>query len=336
MLEKCKYPIIQAPMAGGISTVALAAAVSKNGGLGFLAAGYKTAEALEKEITAMEQAGVLYGVNIFVPTQKPDQEQEVNAFKALLEKDWDKELELPVWSDDEWEEKLALLKRYKVPVASFTFGCPEKEIIRELQKQGTYIIVTVTDANEARLAQQAGADAVCLQGLEAGGHRASFENTDPADTKPLIELLQKVRKTVELPVIAAGGIMDGRQIKELLQAGAAAVQLGTAFICCEESGANPIYKRALVERQFTNTKLTRAFTGRLARGLENDFMNRYEAVAPAAYPTLHFITQSIRKKALASENAQAMSMWAGQGFKRVRALPVNELMQQLVQEADLS
>lgn len=335
MLEKCKYPIIQAPMAGGISTVALAAAVSKNGGVGFLAAGYKTAGALEKEILEMEQIGVLYGVNVFVPSKEPV-EQDVGTYKTLLEKDWDMELELPAWSDDEWQQKLTLLKRYKVPAASFTFGCPNKEIIKDLQEQGIYIIITVTDANEARLAQQAGADAVCLQGIEAGGHRGSFENSDLQESRPLIDLLREVRKTVEIPVITAGGIMEGWQIAELIQAGAAAVQLGTAFICCEESGANQLYKRALIERQFTSTKLTRTFTGRLARGLENDFMHRYEAVAPAVYPTLHFLTQSIRKKALASENTQAMSMWAGEGFQRVRAMPVKELMEKLVAEASLS
>jgi nitronate monooxygenase len=333
MLENCKYPIIQAPMAGGISTAALAAAVSENGGLGFLAAGYKTTEALENEIIAMKQAGVLYGVNLFVPTQEADKLEEVNKYKARLENDWDITLELPAWSDDEWQEKLALLKHYKVPATSFTFGCPNKEIIKELQETGTYIIVTVTDSKEAWIAQQAGANAVCLQGIEAGGHRASFENTDPIDNKPLIDLLSDVLETVEIPVIVAGGIMNGEQINKFLQAGAAAVQLGTAFICCEESGANEIYKRALIERQFANTRLTRTFTGRLARGLENDFMHRYETIAPASYPTLHFLTQSIRKRALTTENPQAMSMWAGVGFKQVRALPVKELMQQLVREA---
>lgn len=335
MLEKCKYPIIQAPMAGGISTVELATAVSENGGLGFLAAGYKTAEALEKEIIAMEKTGLLYGVNLFVPTQEADRQQEVDTYKTQLEKDWNMKLELPAWSDDEWQEKIALLKQYKVHVASFTFGYPNKEIITELQDKGIYIIITVTDANEAVIAQQAGANAVCLQGLEAGGHRASFTNTDPVENKALINLLQEVREVVEIPVFTAGGIMDGRQINELLRAGAAAVQLGTAFVCCEESGANAVYKRALMERQFTSTKLTRAFTGRLARGLENEFMRRYETVAPAVYPDVHYLTQPIRKKALSDENAQAMSLWAGAGFDRIRALPVKELMQQLVNEAEL-
>lgn len=335
MLEKCKYPIIQAPMAGGISTVELATAVSENGGLGFLAAGYKTAEALEKEIIAMEKTDLLYGVNLFVPTQEAARQQEVDTYKTQLENDWNMKLELPAWSDDEWQEKVALLKKYKVRVASFTFGYPNKEIITELQGKGIYIILTVTDANEATIAQQAGANAVCLQGLEAGGHRASFTNSDPVENKALINLLQEVREAVEIPVITAGGIMDGRQITELLQAGAAAVQLGTAFVCCEESGANAVYKRALMERQFTSTKLTRAFTGRLARGLENEFMRRYETVAPAVYPDVHYLTQPIRKKALSDENAQAMSLWAGAGFDRIRALPVKELMQQLVNEAEL-
>ena len=334
MLKKCKYPIIQAPMAGGISTVSLARSVGENGGLGFLAAGYKTAEALEKEIIEMEQSGLLYGVNVFVPTAAVDG-QEVHTYKARLENDWGMKLEQPAWSDDELEEKLALLKQYKVPVASFTFGCPNEEIIRDLQSHGTFVIITVTEAKEALFAQQAGADAVCLQGIEAGGHRASFDNTDPKEDKPLTELLQEVRAVVQVPVIAAGGIMDGACIKNLLQAGAAAVQLGTAFICSEESGANLVYKRALIEKQFTSTKLTRAFTGRLARGLENDFIRRYDAEAPAVYPTVHFLTQSIRKNALLRENPQAMSLWAGAGFEKVRALPVKELMQQLVQEAGL-
>ncbi|WP_431027082.1 NAD(P)H-dependent flavin oxidoreductase [Lysinibacillus sp. LZ02] len=335
MLNKLRYPIIQAPMAGGISPVSLAKAISSSGGLGFLAAGYKTVEALEHEILEMQQGNDLFGVNLFVPQTDAVNEKELHAFMTVLQQDVGRELGKPMYSDDEWEGKLALVKKYKVPVASFTFGCPDKVLIEQLQVIGTYVIVTVTTVQEAKLAVSQGANAICLQGYEAGGHQASFENIDIENPLPLVALLRKVKEVVHIPIIVAGGIMNGEQIKQLLAEGADAVQLGTAFICCDESGANEVYRQALQSGEFASTKLTRAFTGRLARGLENAFVKNYSPVAPKAYPALHYVTQPIRKKAIAEKNAQVMSLWAGIGYQQIRPLPAKELFQLLVEEAGL-
>lgn len=330
-----RYPIIQAPMAGGVSTAKLAIAVSKNGGLGFLAAGYKTSDVLETEIKACIEANVLFGVNLFVPSNEMYDEVALQTYKNQLEKDFPMTLPAPKWSDDEWFEKLDLVEKYKVPFVSFTFGCPEKQIIKRLQKIGCQIIVTVTNTEEAKIAYERAANAICVQGINAGGHRGTFQNTDSVNYEPLHQLIIKVKNAVNMPIIAAGGIMTGQQIKMLLIAGASAVQLGTAFICCDESGTNKVYKQVLIEGHFTETELTRTFTGRLARGLSNDFMKKYKQQAPKAYPALHYMTQPIRQEAIKNENPQAMSLWAGTGFKMIQPLPVKDLLEKLVKEANL-
>ncbi len=335
IFSELRYPIIQAPMAGGVSTAKLAIEVSKNGGLGFLAAGYKTSDVLENEIKACIEANVLYGVNLFVPSNEMLDEAALQAYKKQLEKDFSISLPVKEWSDDEWFEKLALVEKYKVPFVSFTFGCPEKQIIKRLHKVGCQIIVTVTNIEEARIAYERSANAICVQGINAGGHRGTFQNTNSLNFEPLHELIMKVKNAVNMPIIAAGGIMTGQQIKVLLIAGASAVQLGTAFICCNESGANEVYKRALLEGHFHKTELTKTFTGRLARGLSNEFMKKYELKAPNVYPALHYMTQPIRKQALENEDPQTMSLWAGTGFKMIRALPVKDLLGKLVEEANL-
>ena len=335
IFSELRYPIIQAPMAGGVATAKLAIAVSKNGGLGFLAAGYKTSDALETEIKACIEANALYGVNLFVPSNEAYDETALQTYKKQLEKDFPISLPVQEWSDDEWFEKLALVEKYKVPYVSFTFGCPEKQLIQRLQKIGCQIIVTVTNIAEAKVAYESAVNAICVQGIDAGGHRGTFQNTNSLNYEPLHELIIKVKNVVNLPIIAAGGIMTGQQIKMLLIAGASAVQLGTAFICCDESGANQVYKRALLEGHFQETALTRTFTGRLARGLSNEFMKKYEHQAPHVYPALHFMTQPIRHQALKDENSQAMSLWAGTGFKMIQALPVKDLLEKLVEEANL-
>lgn len=335
LFSKLRYPIIQAPMAGGVATPALAIAVSQNGGLGFLAAGYKTADQIEAEIKQCIAAGVLFGVNLFVPTKEPYSDEAVQVYKERLEQDFSLELPIPTWSDDEWQEKLALVEKYKVPYVSFTFGCPNEDIVKKLQTVGCQVIVTVTDVYEATIANKVGANALCLQGLDAGGHRGSFQNTDPQQHMPLDTLIAEVKRAVDIPIIAAGGIINGQQIKSILAAGANAVQLGTAFICCHESGANTVYKKALLDGDFQETAFTRAFTGRLARGLKNDFIEKYEHYTTLAYPTLHYITQPIRKRAVEQHNPHAMSLWAGTGFKQVQAISVEKLMQQLAVEANL-
>ncbi len=292
--------IIQAPMAGGATTPELVHAVSTAGGFGFLAAGYLSSAQLEEQIAKTKALGTnSFGVNLFVPNEQSKLVEEVKTYERTMQdlaEQLGTEAGIPRYSDDEWDEKIRLLLTLDIPYVSFTFGCPSKETIELFQQKQMKTIVTVTTLAEAQMAIKQGADVLCVQGLEAGGHRGSFEADQARATqKPLRELLSEIREVSELPLIASGGIMDGREIKELIALGAAAVQLGTAFLCWPESGASPLHKESLQNGSFTETALTHAYTGRPARGLANSFMQEHKD-SPAAYPELHYLTQPIRKK----------------------------------------
>ncbi|REK59575.1 MAG: 2-nitropropane dioxygenase [Geobacillus sp.] len=337
MLNTISVPIIQAPMAGGVSTPALAAAVSNAGGLGFLAGGYKTAEEMREEIVAVrELTDKPFGVNVFVPSEEEVDENALLRYRQVLEKEAERfgvQLGEAKWDDDDWEAKLAVLVEEKVPVVSFTFGCPSPDIIAKLKDNGSFVIVTVTSTEEALIAKQAGANALCVQGAEAGGHRASFRNNAAShEHDRLLVLLQQIREAVDIPLIAAGGIMSGSDIAAVLAAGACAAQLGTAFLRCPESGANPLHKNALVDPNFQSTAVTRAFTGHPARGLINRFMLEYDKLAPAAYPHIHHMTKQLRKVAAQASDPQVMSLWAGQGHRLAKDIPAGEIVRLLMEE----
>ncbi|WKA45942.1 nitronate monooxygenase [Geobacillus zalihae] len=339
MFSTLPIPIIQAPMAGGVSTPALAAAVSNAGGLGFLAGGYKTAEAMRKEIHELRTlTDRPFGVNVFVPGDKTVDEEAVERYRVALAAEAERfgaSVGEPKWEDDDWAAKLDVLLQERVPVVSFTFGCPDKEVIAALQKAGSFVIVTVTAVEEAEMAAKAGADALCVQGAEAGGHRASFGNDlNKCGALELFPLLARVRAAVRVPLAAAGGIMDGRGIAAALKAGASAVQLGTAFLRCPESGAHPLHKQALADPRFVETAVTRAFTGRPARGLVNRFMAEYRAMAPAAYPHVHHMTKPLRAAAAKAGDPEGMSLWAGTGYRLARELPAAELVEELKRELE--
>ncbi|QCK83097.1 nitronate monooxygenase [Geobacillus kaustophilus NBRC 102445] len=339
MFSTLPIPIIQAPMAGGVSTPKLAAAVSNAGGLGFLAGGYKTAEAMRKEIHKLRTlTDRPFGVNVFVPGDKTVDEKALERYRAVLESEAERlgaSVGEPKWDDDDWEAKFDVLLEERVPVVSFTFGCPDKEVIAALQKAGSFVMVTVTSREEACMAAEAGANALCVQGEEAGGHRASFGNDPKKDgALELFPLLARVRAAVRVPLAAAGGIMDGRGIAAALKAGASVVQLGTAFLRCPESGAHPLHKQALADPRFVETAVTRAFTGRPARGLVNRFMAEYRALAPAAYPHVHHMTKPLRAASAKAGDPEGMSLWAGTGYRLARELPAAELVEELKRELE--
>jgi nitronate monooxygenase len=328
------HPIVQAPMAAGPSTPALAAAVSEAGGLGFVAAGYRTPEQLDAEIKATRAAtdGPI-GVNVFVPSPAPADPGAVARYAELiapLAAAAGVELGVPRFDDDHYDAKLAVVRAERPAVVSFAFGCPTPATIDDLHAAGIAVWVTVTDEAEARRAVAAGADALVAQGAEAGAHRGSFTDHDDVPLA-LAELLPRVL-AAGVPVVATGGLMDGAAIAAVLRAGAAAAQLGTAFLLCPEAGTSPVHRRAIVADG--PTTLTRAFTGRRARGIENRWTDRVGNTAPSAYPELHHLTAPLRAHGRAVADPDLVNLWAGTNHHLARELPAAELVGTLVRELD--
>ena len=313
--DRLELPIVQAPLAGGPSTPALAAAVSGAGGLGFVAAGYKTAEVLAEDVAAVRSAtDAPFGVNVFAPPGAAADRDLVARYAARLIGEAERQgaiLGDPRSDDDAFGDKLALLHDAKPAVASFTFGCPPAETIQALQRDDVAVWVTVTTPAEARQAADAGADALVVQGAEAGGHRGGFDDAGAGRAGiGLLALLQLVRAEVKLPLVATGGIMTGAGIAAVLAAGAAAAQLGSALMLTPEAGTSAPHRAAL-ERE-AETALTRAFSGRTARGIVNRFLREHDAEAPSAYPEVHHLTAPLRKAARERGDGDAINLWAGQ------------------------
>ncbi|GHE67398.1 oxidoreductase [Streptomyces spiralis] len=335
------HPIVQAPMAGGPSGPRLAAAVSDAGGLGFLAAGYKTADGMYQEIKQLRGlTGRPFGVNVFVPQSEHAESGAVDLYAQQLagEATWyGTELGDPECArDDGYDVKLAVLLDDPVPVVSFHFGVPTREVIDSLHRAGTFTLVTATTVEEALAVQRAGADAVVAQGVEAGGHQGTHRDLPENDGSGIgvLSLVAQIREAVNLPVVAAGGIMRGGQIAAVLAAGASAAQLGTAFLTTPESGAHDLHKQALTDPLFPHTELTRAFSGRPARGLVNRFMREHGPYAPAAYPEINYLAAPLRRAAAEAGDPQGMALWAGQGHRMARELPAGRLVELLAAELD--
>ncbi|MER6299133.1 nitronate monooxygenase [Kitasatospora sp. NPDC001539] len=319
-LDELAVPVIGAPMAGGPSTPALAAAVNRAGGLGFLAAGYRSADAMADQIAELRKSTDRpYGVNLFVPGP-PGDRAAVAGYRERLRPEaerWGVALPEEIGPDrDDWEAKLAALLADPVPVVSYTFGLPTAAEAAALRAAGTLQVGTVTTPEEALAAEAAGMDALCVQGPEAGGHRGTHRISDTPGELPLLHLLPAVRAVTALPLIAAGGLGDGPAIAAALRAGAAAVQLGTALLRADESGTSAAHRAALTERP--ETVVTRAFTGRPARGLRNAFIDRHGPYAPPAYPEVHHLTAPLRAAAARRGDTDAMHLWAGTAHRLAR------------------
>ncbi len=329
-------PIVLAPLAGGPLTPELAAAVTSAGGLGFLAGGYLTATEMRERLrrTRSLTDGPI-GVNLFAPGAGPT---DPGIYQPFIEQlmAWARERQLPVgeprYSDDDWQAKLELLLHLPVPLVSFTFGCPDPAVIRALHDHGSEIWVTVTSPDEALHAETAGADAVVAQGAEAGGHRGSFVDRPDLPLYGLLALLSLLRSACSLPLIASGGIASGEALAAALSAGARAAQIGTAFMLCPEAGTSAVHRVAL--RGETETELTRAFTGRLARGIRNEFMIQHGAAAPIAYPELHYATAPLRQRGRQEGNPELVNLWAGEAHSLARELPAADIARELAAAAD--
>ncbi|MCP2343048.1 NAD(P)H-dependent flavin oxidoreductase [Actinomadura rupiterrae] len=327
-----RKPVVLAPMAGGAGRPELVAAVVEAGGQAFLPAGYKTAAQLRNDIEATRAlTGGPFGVNLFMPSHDDVDDAAVAAYRDLLADeaaDLDAELGTPKARDDDYDAKVEDLLADPPALVSFTFGCPSREVVRAFRRADVTTVVTVTTVDEARQAVESGADALCVQGTEAGAHRGSFTNTTEC-ALPLRELLPAVRAVTGLPLFAAGGIGSAGDVAEVLDLGAVAAQVGTLFLRCPESGATPVAKAALADPRFTETAVTRAFSGRPARGLVNRFLSRYSDEAPAAYPDVHYITSPLRKAAAARGDADAVNLWAGTAFRSATEAPAADVLDRL-------
>ena len=322
-------------MGGGPGTPALAAAVSEAGGLGFLAAGYRTPEAVRAELGELRGLTARpFGLNLFTPGPASGDAAALERSAAALRGEAERlgvEPGEPRHDDDHWEAKLELARDERVPVVSFTFGCPDAAVVRSLQEAGCGVWVTVTTPSEAAAAAGVGADALVVQGIEGGGHRGTYDPTAPGDIG-LLALLQLVCAVTELPLVATGGIATGRGVAAVLAAGAAAAQLGTAFMLAPEAATSAAHREALGRN--ARTALTRAFTGRTARGIENRFMREHEAEAPLAYPEVHNLTAPLRAAAREGGDAEGFHLWAGQAYSLASGgVPAGELVRALAGEA---
>jgi nitronate monooxygenase len=312
-------PVVLAPLAGGPSTPELAAAVANAGGLGFVAAGYLRPDAFAEQLSRARAltAGPL-GANVFVLENRPVDEDALAAYARELEAEG--ELGEPRYDDDWLEEKVAASLAGGVTVVSTTFGPPPPWLVDAGHRAEVQVWATVTNADEARVALDAGADVLVAQGAEAGGHRGSFDD-DERDV-PLLELLSELRDAGR-PLVAAGGIVDRASADAARAAGASAVQAGTAFLLCPEAGTYPVHRAALTRTG--ETAITRAFTGRRARGIVNRFMRDHPG-APSAYPQIHHLTAPLRAAARAAGDHDRVNLWAGTRFADARAVPAREVV----------
>lgn len=334
------HPIVAAPMAGGPSSTALARAVASTGALGFLGGGNKTAQQLTEDYRAVADAGSV-GVNLFVPDVAntavdplASQEQRTERLVAFREKllPFADRLGVEVPSveqagadvSDDWDAKLDAANEW--PIVSFTFGLPTPDVFARLHDSGTQVGVTVTSVAEARNAVDHGADFLVVQGPEAGGHRSVHDPLAEPENIPLLELLDAVSQVVDIPRVAAGGIVTPEHVHEVLSHGAAAAAIGTALLLSDEAGTNPIHRKMLQEDRSGVTQTTRVYSGRVSRSLVNEFM---ALQAPAIYPEVNALTVPIKRAAIAAMDPRSTHLFAGTGYLEARTGPAAEIVEWL-------
>ncbi|MEH7075864.1 NAD(P)H-dependent flavin oxidoreductase [Neobacillus drentensis] len=346
-LLKIEFPIIQAPMAGGVTTSKLVAEVSNSCGLGMIGAGYMTPLQIRAQIREIKELTLNpFGVNLFVPNKYEVSEDDINSANQILNPIRE-QLNLPQKDSNEiptttfktifetFMEQLKIVIEEQVPICSFTFGIPSKEVIAELKQANIIVIGTATTVREAVENEKAGMDIVVVQGSEAGGHRGNFINSHQESLVGLMSLIPQVSDSISIPVVAAGGIMDGRGLVASICLGAKGVQMGTAFLTCVESGAHKVHKDAILSANEDQTVLTRSFSGKWARGIQNQFiseMRNHETLIPD-FPVQNTLTQDIRKTSAAQNNKEFMSLWSGQSPRLAKDVSVELLMKKIMAEA---
>ncbi|WP_082973635.1 nitronate monooxygenase family protein [Mycobacterium sp. E2327] len=338
MLEQfgMSIPLVAAPMAGGPTTPAMVSAATQAGALGMLAAGYKTVDAVEAEIKKVRAEGIPFGINVFAPNPLPVDPDSYRAYAAIVQKDADQfGLTLPtepIDDTDRFDEKIALLLDDPVPLVSFTFGIPPREVITALKRANTVVVQTVTTPDEAAQARDAGVDMLAVQAATAGGHSGTLSPRTPLTPVPIVDLVAQIVATVPLPVMAAGGLATPAAVADVIRAGAVAAAVGTVLLRATESGASATHQAALMDPAYSETVITRAFTGRPARGLRNAFIDAHEAQAPLGYPAIHYLTSPMRKAAAAAGKPDYVHLWAGTGYRHATAEPAADILRRLASD----
>ena len=336
------YPIVQAPMAGA-TTPELAATVSNFGGLGSLGSGTTAPDVLNDHINTLKSlTNRPFMINLMVLSEYDSNtlDSPIPAWLTKYYQENNIEIALPKRPALSFVEQLQVLYDNPVPVASFTFGIISAEQVQGLKDLGTRVIGTANHPMEAKAWAEIGVDAVCVQGVEAGGHRGGWLPQSANDPMGLLTLISQTRACTDIPLIAAGGIMTGQAIKAIQTAGAELAQIGTAFLTTDKCGINDIYKQALLDaglgKRSSETRLTRLFSGKQARGLLNDYLRDFGQFESAhelpPYPQLNAITKNLRAHATQNLDAEYQSLWAGQGVALVRQESTIELLERLVKD----
>ena len=311
-------PVIQAPMAGGINNPTLAAEVANAGGVGSFGFAYSTPQKISDELVATKalttgpiNANFFVFSSVELPTPS-FQEQALTALKNLpIDGEYSVSIpQAPFYPDI--EEQLKPVWLHRPEILTFHFGLPPPGVIEKAHSLGIAVGITATSLQEAKVIEQADADFIVAQGIEAGGHRGLF-NPDHADEKlSAIDLTTQLVKGCSIPVVTAGAMMDGADIYNALKAGAIATQLGTAFLCCDESGASAAHKDYLLNQRARGSVFTTGFSGRPARGIANEFIRLIQNETVLPFPIQNTVTASLRQLAAKSNNGEYQSLWAGQ------------------------
>ena len=337
---KLDYPIIQAPMLG-VTTPEMVAAVSNEGGLGSLPVGGLSPE-ITRELIQKTRAltNKPFAVNLFahkVPTYNDSELEPMRTLLMQLAKKRGYGLTAADLTDFKlytYRDQVDILVEEGISMVSFTFGCLDRSTIQVLKNKGCTLAGTATCVEEALVLQEEKIDMIVVQGIEAGGHRGTFIDTVPLPRIGLFSLLPRIRSITKLPCIAAGGINSAQTIKAALDLGADAVQIGTAFIGTEESQAIASYRKRLEQAKDTDTTLTRAFSGRWARGIKNEFMEEIEAagIPIPPYPLQNSLTAKLRKLAQQAGDSGYTTLWAGQSAGGKAPAKAREVIRQLINE----
>lgn len=336
-----EYPIIQAGMAGGTTTPELVAAVSNAGALGTLGAGYMTVEEMRESIQKINKlTGKPFAVNLFIPEDPELKEKEINRANELLTPFREelnlKEPQISKPSAEVFQQQIDVIIQEQVPVCSFTFGLPAENTVQFLQQNGVVVIGTATTVREAVMNEQRGMDMVVMQGSEAGGHRGTFSCSFEQALIGTMSLVPQAADHVDIPVIAAGGIMDGRGVLAALALGAQAVQMGTAFVTALESGSHPLHIDAILNSTEDETVVTSVFSGKPARGIQNEFiaeLTPYVRELPG-YPALNSLTKSIRREAAKQNRPEWIHLWSGQSPRLSLRQPAEKVITNIVSQVE--